>query len=642
MESQIAAEPQSSARVSVSIRAGNSAANTQSRKLTWWVLLLAVWMISGIYSAHLLKRGWWPFDEGTIGQCAERALQGELPHRDFKDPYTGALTYLNAFAFSIFGTNSASPRIVLFLVSMVFVPAVYVIASRFTSPVGAAGATLLSIAWSLPNYPAALPSWYNLFLATFGAMAALRFLETNQRKWIFLAGLCGGVSCLFKITGLYFIAAVCVTLLFREQCTTYDESDGSASRSYPIFLKAAFVAMTSVLFLMFRRNWFMIPFVQFVLPGTALVALCLRRDYMRSAIPSAARFRSLLHAIVPFIAGITLPIALFLIPYIRSGSLAEFFTGVFVLPLRRFDYTVWVEPLSVPQLLGCLISAIFLIAIMYLQRPLRWPLRWLLVAGLVLCLIAAPRSPQFYQLVWGPLRMMIPLCVFGGVLLLSSKRASLEISPLRQQQVVLLLALAAFCSLVQMPYAVAIYFCYVAPLLVLALAALLSAGKQRPGFLTGSVAAFYTAFAVLWFTPSYFIYMGRYYVPDQQIYPLTLARAGGLRVLPQQGKNYERLIRIVQEHANGSTYVYCAPDCPEVPFLSGLHNPTGTLFDFFENPAGHNRRTLEAIDSHEMKVVVIALDPIFSKPMSKDLQAALRQRFPEALRVGDFEVRWRD
>src|SRR5437588_5714567 len=176
-----------------------------AQDLKWWLVLLWVWAVSGLYTAHLLKRGWVPYDEGTLGQSAERALQGQLPHRDFDDPYTGGLTYLNALAFSTLGTNSASPRIVMFIFFMAFVPAVYAIASRFTSPVGAGGATLLSVAWSMPNYSAALPSWYNLFFAVFGAAAGLRYLETNRRWWIFLAGLCGGVSCLFKIVGLYFV-----------------------------------------------------------------------------------------------------------------------------------------------------------------------------------------------------------------------------------------------------------------------------------------------------------------------------------------------------------------------------------------------------------------------------------------------------
>src|SRR6266852_3882316 len=80
-----------------------------------WLMLLLVWVVSGLYTAALLQRGWVPHDEGTIGQSAERVLDGQLPHRDFDDPYTGGLSYLHALAFSALGTNSASTRILLCL-----------------------------------------------------------------------------------------------------------------------------------------------------------------------------------------------------------------------------------------------------------------------------------------------------------------------------------------------------------------------------------------------------------------------------------------------------------------------------------------------------------------------------------------------
>ena len=41
--------------------------------------------------------------------------------------------------------------------------------------------------------------------------------------------------------------------------------------------------------------------------------------------------------VVPFLAGVTLPVALFLVPYARAGALGAFANGVFVLPMRRFD-----------------------------------------------------------------------------------------------------------------------------------------------------------------------------------------------------------------------------------------------------------------------------------------------------------------
>src|SRR5215470_2215126 len=109
-----------------------------------WVLAV-VWLLSIVYMAAYLKRGWKPHDEGTLGLSAERVLQGQLPHRDFDD-YTGGLTFAHALAFRIFGINSVSMRYVLFAFFVPWVPSLYYIASRFSSAHAAGMATLLAVA----------------------------------------------------------------------------------------------------------------------------------------------------------------------------------------------------------------------------------------------------------------------------------------------------------------------------------------------------------------------------------------------------------------------------------------------------------------------------------------------------------------
>src|SRR5271157_1189997 len=129
------------------------------RHLTPCLLLVVVWSLSAFYVGREMRRSWLPHDEGVLAQSAERVMLGEMPHRDFDEIYTGGLSYLNAEAFRLFGANLASLRYMLFLFFLAWVPCVYYIASRFGPPWIAAGFTLLSVAWSLPNYTAAMPSW---------------------------------------------------------------------------------------------------------------------------------------------------------------------------------------------------------------------------------------------------------------------------------------------------------------------------------------------------------------------------------------------------------------------------------------------------------------------------------------------------
>ena len=193
-------------------------------------------------------RGWVPHDEGALAQAAERVLQGELSHLDFDDIYTGGLALLHAAGFRALGTNLASMRWVMFLFFAAWAPAIYYIASRFVSPLASAAVTLLAVAWSVPNYAAAMPSWYNLFLAVFGAAALLRHLESNATRYLITAGICGGLSCLAKITGLYYVAAVLLFLVFREQSLAMETPVDATPRHFRFY--AVTVAASLLVFLL--------------------------------------------------------------------------------------------------------------------------------------------------------------------------------------------------------------------------------------------------------------------------------------------------------------------------------------------------------------------------------------------------------
>ena len=72
----------------------------------------------------LVGRFWIPLDDGTLAQSAERVMAGQLPHRDFYDPYTGLNAVVGALAFKVFGTNLMSLRIPLVAGFALWLPSV--------------------------------------------------------------------------------------------------------------------------------------------------------------------------------------------------------------------------------------------------------------------------------------------------------------------------------------------------------------------------------------------------------------------------------------------------------------------------------------------------------------------------------------
>ncbi len=153
------------------------------------MLLVIVWAISAALLISHIDRGWVPHDEGLIGHTAERVLAGELPHRDFDDVYTGGLAYINAGAMRVFGHEHsvAADRARRGLPD---VRACLVLRGDAIRVAGRCGGhdAARRVVWSVPNYTAALPSWYNLIFAVFGTAALLRFVDVRRRRWLFVAG----------------------------------------------------------------------------------------------------------------------------------------------------------------------------------------------------------------------------------------------------------------------------------------------------------------------------------------------------------------------------------------------------------------------------------------------------------------------
>jgi hypothetical protein len=606
-----------------------------------WVVFLMAWAIAMALAALYVRRGWVPHDEGTLAQSAERLLNGELPHRDFDEIYTGGLSVVHALAFRLFGESLVTMRIPLFAAFGAFLGAVFYIAGRFVGSAASALVMLVAAAWTLPNYSAPIPSWYNLFFATLGTAALLRYLEDPRRRWLAAAGVAGGLSTLAKTPGLYFVAAVVVFLLVREHFT-WREAHGDASTRtsqsgwYTTLSLAAIATLALAVALLVRERAGIAGFISFVAPVAVWLAAIGTLLWSARGGPSGARWRALFRLMWPFAAAVTLPILAFTLPYALSGSVGALWTGVFVLPMKRFTFaSMDLLPLWT-WAYGAAVVALFWAAQRFSANARQWVA--VLVAIVVLALLLRSRYADPYETVWYAARSLLPLSVLAGAVLLARTRGG--VTPLRQQQLVLLLGVTGLCALVQFPFAAPVYFLYVGPLALLsavAVARTWDSGAQPAG---GVLLLFALLFAVLRINPGFIYAMGVNYARDRQNELLPLARAG-LRVTPEDKSTYTETVAAARLHARGD-YIWAGPDAPEMYFLAAKKNPTRTLFDFFDAPAGRTSRLLHAIDSHEVNVIVLHSRPPFSGPLPQDLRDSLMRRFPRSETHGWFETRWRE
>jgi hypothetical protein len=605
----------------------------ENRLGIWLVLTL---LLSAAYMYAWTNAGWLPEDDGVLAQSALRVMQGQLPHRDFAETYTGGLSYLNAEGFRILGVSLVTLRIVMFLLFLAWVPAVFYIASRIASPLAAAGITLAAVAWSVPNYPTPMPSWYNLFFAVFGAAAIFRSMETHAGRWLFLAGICGGLSFDAKVTGMYYIAAVLLFLVYREQ-ESQNETNAPTGIAYVyrIFVIGALAAFLAALVMLVRRQLDNPDITHFLLPSLFLVVLLIAGELRSKEGSSLRRFRALFGMIAPFGLGFLIAVGALLAPYALSSSLGAFARGVFTAGLARAQEIAGAPP-SPAQLL--FLPAVLLLAIalaILWERAAGWAPAIVTAVALSAGLFLVD-SPAGLLRVWLSVSLMTPLVVAlgAGVLHLRPVYAD-ALSPLRRQQLMLLLALAALCSIVQFPFAAPIYFCYCAPLTGLALLAL-TAVRRHPAnrlVLTMLLAAG-IVFAAVRITPRY-IYRNFEFRPDSPpLQSFHLPRAAGLR--GAFAGNYETAAKIVREHSPNGLLI-ATPESPELYFLSGLRNPTG-------NDLGLSPGELsQVIDRPDLNVVAINLQPIFPQNLPPPaLARRLAGLFPHSQRVGRYWIGWKN
>lgn len=605
------------------------------------VVLIVIWGLSAAYLVNFIDRGWIPHDEGSLAHSAERVLAGELPHRDFAEIYTGGLSYLHAIGFKLMGVKLTSLRLVLFAFFLVFVPALFGIASRLAPPVIAGVVVLLGVVWSVPNYFAAIPSWYNLFFATFGTLALLRHVETDQHRWLFVAGLCGGLSFLVKLAGIYYLAAALLFLTYREQILSSVEEpqQGEGFSAFFLLKGVVYALFSGLLIFLLRSRLASMELLHFFLPGLAVSAFLIWSEWKEGRGEFCVRLKKLSRLLIPFVLGVMLPVALFLIPYFLADALNDFYRGVFLLPQRRLQNA----SMSFPPLFTVFAAIPYAVVLIFPPPAIRSRLDGIIALTAVVLLagaLGAADNWSVYRTIWYSVRSLSVVAALIGCFMLARSVRSNSIPHNKRQEVLLLVTMTALLSLVQFPFAAPIYFCYTAPLVALALLSVVNVEPSAPKLLHLCILAFYFLFALLWTNTGYVWNLGVRYTAYQSESVLNLER-GGLRVNATDKHEYKDLVGLIQKKQEGG-YIYAAPDCPEVYFLSGLLNPTRAIFDFLDDSKGLPSRIPNLLEEKKVKVIVINRDPHFSPPLNPEVVDFLEARFPRWIEIGRFIVRWKE
>ena len=538
-------------------------------------LLITGWALVGVAAGLRLNQGWVPHDDGSFAQSAHRVLQGELPHRDFAELYTGGLTFLNAAVFWIFGRTdlvAASP--------LHCVPRVGALRllhrAPIVPPLGAGLVTVAASAWGFPAYPAAVPSWYVLFLAIGGCAALFRYLEVSRARWLFIAGLLGGMSISVKIVGVYYVLAALCFLTFVDQRRHWGPRRRLVCRIFSIgVVPVAFVVICAVL----RKRFGAPELFNFVVPVLAVTLFVIAAEANTTASDVRRRVHRRAELMLPFVLGVLVPIAVFATPFITTGSMGDVVRGVLITPQSRTDFA-YVASLAPIHLLWTVPLIAALLAPAFVPRRWSAPIALSAVGVLVSLVILSTNRGTAFDVVLGSAQEWATVLAVSGIgaLLVGSRRddrRSLD-APL-----LLLLLMVAFLALVQYPFGTPVYYCYVAPLVVLATAGLVAYLRVGSWLIPALLLCAYAAFAIV-------IVDRGYLVIQREAHTVILdSDRASIRVTPDERTEFRRVAGLLAEHGAGR-YVYAGPDdqrCTSSPIAKIQHVRCSTSWTTRIRPA---------------------------------------------------------
>lgn len=605
-------------------------------KLTESIGLGIVLVVGGALLGARLYNGWVPHDEGVLGQSAERVLLGQLPHKDFDEIYTGLLSYLNALAFKVQGIGSQTMRMPLFVAALLWQATIYRIAVRFMPPLGAALVTLLALVWSVPNYPAALPSWYNLFCATWALLAVIRWIEDGRTRWLVLAGVAGGVSFLFKLTGAFSTVggAFAIAAITTSRRSGVARSDDLKYANAVVTI--AFLGLALVLLLVMARAG-QPAVVRFAAPITVLAVAFAVREWRQSGGTAFERIHDLGAAVFPLLLGAALPIALFLGWSAAHGGLSNLVEGVFITPFQRVTFARYPPPAPL-AVLAALPMAWF-----FWPRQNAGGKRWIWTAAvsaipLTMLLLLSAGNPSYYLAVWrSAWSLPFLVALIGAMSALGYSGVFRTLGGQQRNVLIATCVTAVFAVLVEFPFAAPIYTMYALPLSIMAVAVSLRMVGRTPPALQYVMLAFFLTFGVFRVMSNRIPFIGERYVAKNETALLNLSR-GRLWIHPAQAREYEAVVSVIQQRALGRV-MWAGPDSPEIYFLSGMQNPTRTMFDFFD-PIPSHVTLAQHVEALGAGIIVLNLHPEFSPRLSSETISELAAAYPHYQLLDRFLVMW--
>lgn len=572
-------------------------------------LLSVAVAVAALWWARL--RDWYPHDEGTLAQAALRVLQGQVPHREFAHPYTGADALLHGNFFRILGSSLESIRTGFVLLTTVWLLGMAGWFRRHLGANGAAVAVALLGGWSVAIYPAAVPSWYVTMLVT----SALALLVVPGRTRadpgaVVWAGVALGLALSFKVSAIYGVVGIVAWVALDRSAT----ERGGRPWVIILMLLAALAACRLLWPTATART-----VVHLLLPPLAVAGAVIAIEIRHWRRESVALGIDALRTLALLTAGIVLGAAPVLGWLWANGALGGFFESLADVGSLRATYAG-----LPPPPLGALLVAIPLLALPFIARLTVPPRPWVVMLPCAFLLVLAWNDFVWHRMVWQALRGAVPIGVVLALVLIGRRPGE------RRWPWLAAVTALAWMVLSQFPFGAALYFVYLIPIAVMVSIGA-AAFATRGRLVLATVGTLLAAFGYVLVIPTAPAAVGWSRTPLARLARLP-GPHGGLHVPVEDSVRYDGLLGILADSVPPGP-IWAGPDSPEIAFLAGRRDLNPASFGFLQR-AGGDDHTAGAM------ALVVRTVPPFSPAPTAAQWVAWQRRFSKRIDLGPFTVLW--
>lgn len=556
-----------------------------------------------------------------LSHSAERALNGEIPHIDFDDPYTGLLTFLHAFAFKILGVGSDTTRYILFGISVIFIA--YFMSYLWKHRCSVSSiicAQWLFILVAFLHYPASMPTWYTSYLGVVAGCLLIKSKEeTVSRRDLIIAGLCCGLAITLKINAVVWVLAsswIVATLNLT----------GDAKANHSIG-KLDFILLSLITFFLYAALF--LPNINysnslyFFLP--VILILC---NLYRNCIKDKKSYLLTTNYLL-FLVSAVLPTVIFALFYYWEDGLFELFQGVIVLPRRRVEYVSISPPSAISTFF---IIALTVMAVICFKRERNINEYFLVVLGLFSQIYfnrGAVNSWSIYDAL-----AYIPMIV--SITMFMQKKTVISESKTKW------IYFMVFGLLFHFPFYEAGYvgYTFIFSLIYLCLCAdscrVISCKiKLQKAFILLIASAFFLV-CLNWYSDRYYNFQESsaedlYKIVDRTRLPSMLVTK------PTQ---LISLIAFINELKSKDSKVIAFPDSPEIYFYLNARNPLPVIYNIFSLDWSDYHKYHQYAVSNKIPFVVIWTGTPVSPPVDSQLIQMFKDSYEDTKRFGDYLLFW--